>query len=89
MKERPGFSVDYESDPNTIKLIFTVEKESSAKGIDLDVAENQLKLESPNYEIRYKFTDGVTVDPDSVRAKFSKRAHTLTLTLTKALCNFN
>lgn len=37
-----------------------------------------------SYEIRYKFLHGVTVDPDSVAAKFSKRNHTLTLTLTRA-----
>ena len=43
---------------------------------------------SYSYEIRYKFTDGVTVDPDSVRAKFSKKNHTLTLTLEKKRCNF-
>ena len=37
---------DYDSDPSTIKLVFTVEKENSAKNIDLDVAEKELKLES-------------------------------------------
>lgn len=47
MKERPGISADYDSDPDLITLVFTVEKEGSAREIDLDVAENQLKLESP------------------------------------------
>ena len=46
MKERPGVEADYDSDPQTIKLIFTVEKENSAKNIDLDVAEKELRLES-------------------------------------------
>ena len=40
-------TADYESDPDMITLVFTVEKEGSAREIDLDVAENQLKLESP------------------------------------------
>ena len=46
MKERPQVEADYDSDPTTIKLVFTVEKESSARNIDLDVAEKELKLES-------------------------------------------
>lgn len=46
MKERPGLEADYDSDPTLIKLVFTVEKEGSAKNIDLDVAETELKLES-------------------------------------------
>ena len=40
MKERPGISADYDSDPDLITLVFTVEKEGSAREIDLDVAEN-------------------------------------------------
>ena len=47
MKDRPGIEVDYDSDPEKIKIVFTVEKEGSAREIDLDVAEDQLKLESP------------------------------------------
>ena len=43
---------------------------------------------SDSYELRYKFQEGVTVDPDSVAAKFSKKAHTLTLTIGKVRCNF-
>jgi len=46
MKERPGLEADYDTDPTIVKLVFTVEKESSAKNIDLDVAEKELKLES-------------------------------------------
>jgi hypothetical protein len=46
MKERPGLEADYDTDPTVIKLVFTVELESSAKNIDLDVAEKELKLES-------------------------------------------
>ena len=46
MKERPGVEADFDSDPQKIKIVVTVEKENSAKNIDLDVAENQLKLES-------------------------------------------
>jgi len=83
MKEKPGIEADYESNPEAIILVITVEKENSAKLIDLEVAETQLRLESPNYELRYKFLHGVTVDPDQVAAKFSKKAHTLTLTIGK------
>ena len=46
MKEKPGLEVDYEGDPNLVKLVITVEKETSAKDIDLDVAEQELKLQS-------------------------------------------
>ena len=47
MKDRPDVEADYVSDPNKIKLVVTVEKENSAADIDLDVADTQLKLESP------------------------------------------
>lgn len=47
MKERPGIEADYESDPDSIKLVITMEKENSAKLVDLEVAETLLKLESP------------------------------------------
>ena len=45
MKDKPELEADY-SDPTVIKLIITVELENSAKNIDLDVADKQLKLES-------------------------------------------
>ena len=38
--------VDYITEQDKVKIVVTVEKESSAKDIDLDVAETQLKLES-------------------------------------------
>ena len=59
-------------------LVIEVEKESSAKAIDLDVSETELKLSSANYALNYKFKG--KVDPDSVAAKFSKVQKTLTLT---------
>lgn len=37
---------DYITEQDKVKIVFTVEKETSAKDIDLDVAETQLKLES-------------------------------------------
>ena len=46
MKERPGVEADYDSDPTLVKLVFTVMLENSAKNIELDVAEKELKLES-------------------------------------------
>ena len=47
MKDRPGVEADYDSDPEKVKLVFKVEKENSAKAIDLDVSERELKLDSP------------------------------------------
>lgn len=46
MKDRPDVQADYDSDPSKVKLVFTVEKETSAKNIDLDVSEKEIKLES-------------------------------------------
>jgi hypothetical protein len=59
-------------------LTIEADKESSAKDIDLDVSENELKLQSQHYGLNYKFKS--KVDPDSVIAKFSKVKKTLTLT---------
>ncbi len=39
MKERPGVEADYITEQDKVKIVFTVEKETSAKDIDLDVAE--------------------------------------------------
>ena len=79
MKDKPPIETEYLGD--SVRVVVHVEKETSAKDIDLDIAETELKLESKNYELRYKFENGVHVDPDSVRAKFSKTKHTLTLTI--------
>ena len=46
MKERPGVEADYTSEPSKVILVFTVEKEKTARNIDLDVSEKELKLES-------------------------------------------
>ena len=79
MKDKPPIETEYLGD--SVRVVVHVEKETSAKDIDLDIAETELKLESKNYELRYKFENGVHVDPDSVRAKFSKTKHTLTLSI--------
>lgn len=73
MKDKPHVEATYTD--THVKLVLDVDKETSAKNIDLDIAETELKLESPNYELRYKFEKGVTVDSDSVKAKFSKTKH--------------
>ena len=39
MKDRPQVEADYITEQDKVKLVFTVEKENSAKDIDLDVAE--------------------------------------------------
>ena len=39
MKDRPQVESDYITEQDKVKLVFTVEKETSAKDIDLDVAE--------------------------------------------------
>jgi len=64
---------------NQLIVKITVEKESSAANIDLDIAATMLKLTSENYELHHKFEK--EVDPDNLKCKFNKKAHTLTLTL--------
>ena len=59
-------------------------EESSAKDIDVSVNQSELKLSSANYELHEKFKD-FAVDKDSVRAKFSKKKGTLTLTIKKVV----
>jgi hypothetical protein len=59
-------------------LNVTVMKESSAADIDLEVTETELKLSSKNYMLTHTFDQ--KIDADSVKAKFSKKAKTLTLT---------
>ena len=51
----------------------------------MDIKEDEIKLNSDNYEFNKKFTDFL-VDEDSIKAKFSKKAKTLTLTIDKIEC---
>ena len=76
MKDVPNVTELVEED----KLVLTilVEKEVSAKDIDLDVSESELKIKSEHYALSYRFKR--RVDPDSVNAKFSKAKKILTLT---------
>ena len=76
IKDVPNVTESVEED----KLVLTilVEKEVSAKDIDLDVSESELKIKSEHYALSYRFKR--RVDPDSVNAKFSKAKKTLTLT---------
>jgi hypothetical protein len=82
MKDKPLITETVSKDGKHLILVIYVEKESSAKDIDLDISETALKLESANYELKYKFKL-LKVDPDSVGAKFSKIKKTLTLTINK------
>jgi len=59
-------------------LNVTVLKESSAADIDLEVTETEVQLSSKNYKMTHTFAQ--KIDADSVKAKFSKKAKTLTLT---------
>ena len=62
-------------------IVLTMEKEDSAADIDLDVSSTELKLKSENYELNYTFDQ--TVDEEAgIKAKFNKKKHILTLTLT-------
>jgi len=72
-------------DGTTVTMTFNVEEESSAKDIDLDFSETAIILNSKNYEFSYNFKakGGYLVDPDSVKAKFSKAKKSLALTFTK------
>lgn len=66
-------------------MTFSVEEEESAKAIELDIHDTELKLNSPNYEFKYNFKLKLQclVDPDTVKAKFNKPKRTLALTFTK------
>jgi HSP20 family molecular chaperone IbpA len=79
MKEKPVFTVKFNEDRSQMVIVLEVGEESSAAAIDLDVSETTLKLESKHYELKEKLQE--KVDPDSIRAKFSKTKKTLTLTL--------
>jgi len=46
------------------------------------VSSTEIKLNSKNYELKEAFK-GFVVDEDSVKAKFSKKNGTLTLTINK------
>jgi hypothetical protein len=72
-------------DGTTVTMTFNVEEESSAKDIDLDFSETAIILNSKNYEFSYNFKakGAYLVDPDSVKAKFSKAKKTLALIFTK------
>ena len=82
-KTIPNF--DLKDDGATVTMTFNVEEEQSAKDIELDISDTQLKLNSSNYEFKYDFKAklGITVDPEDVKAKFSKVKKTLALTFTK------
>ena len=76
MKDVPNVTESVEEDKLVLSIL--VEKEVSAKDIDLDVSESELKIKSEHYALSYRFKR--RVDPDSVNAKFSKAKKTLTLT---------
>ena len=65
-----------------VEFIFSVAEEKSAKDIDLDISESEIKLNSSNYELCEKFKN-FKVNEESVKAKFSKKNGNLTLTLDK------
>ena len=72
-----------ENGKSRVQYVFHVSEESSAKDIEIDVSATELKLTSPNYELlNHKFKD-FTVDESTVKAKFSKKKGTLTLTIDK------
>lgn len=85
-KYRPNFDVNHlpadEENPAKIQYVFQVSEESSAKDIEIDVSDTEIKLSSANYEFNEKFKD-FKVDESTVRAKFSKKKGTLTLTIDK------
>jgi len=80
-KYQPNFTCKHIED-NAVQFIFQVDEETSAKAIKLDISANELKLDSPNYELHEKFKD-FSIDESTVKAKFSKKAGTLTLTIQK------
>jgi len=54
-KDIPETTIDV--DVNQVNFIFNLEQEQSAKDIDFDVSENEIKLKSNYYEYSKKFTD--------------------------------
>jgi hypothetical protein len=78
MKDKPENLSVSEKDGKMI-LVIRMLNEDSAKGIDLDVSNKELKLKSENYEMTHKFSK--EVDSDDLKCRFSKKAHELTLTL--------
>lgn len=86
-KYQPNFTLTHieEDGVKKIQYVFQVPEESSAKDIEMDIKEDEIKLNSDNYEFNKKFTDFL-VDEDSIKAKFSKKAKTLTLTIDKIEC---
>ena len=82
MSHLPPQDTDDENDIGSVQYVFQVSEESSAKDIDVDLSETELKLSSANYELHEKFKD-FSVDETSVKAKFSKKKGTLTLTIRK------
>ena len=65
-----------------MEYIFNVSEEKSAKDIILDISDSEIKLNSDNYELSEKFKD-FKVDESTVKAKFSKKNGTLSLTINK------
>ena len=86
-KYQPNFTLTHIEEDGVAKIqyVFQVPEESSAKDIEMDIKEDEIKLNSDNYEFNKKFTDFL-VDEDSIKAKFSKKAKTLTLTIDKIEC---
>eukprot|EP00347_Sterkiella_histriomuscorum_P009421 403341278 len=66
----------WEETESQVTIIFNVEEEISARDIDVDVSENEITLNSKNYEYKSQFK-GYSVDPASVKAKFNKSKKTL------------
>lgn len=87
-KYRPNFEVQHlaadkdQDQCEKVQYVFHVQEESSAKDIEVDVSQSELKLSSAHYEFDEKFK-GFEVDESTVRAKFSKKKGTLTLTINK------
>jgi len=79
MKEKPVFTVTFDDERTKMIIVLEVEMEDSAKNFDLDVSKTHLMLISEHYEMNVKLE--ADVDPDSIKAKFSKAKKTLTLTL--------
>ena len=83
-KYRPNFTINHINVDGVekVEFVFNVAEEKSAKDIDLDINESEIKLNSSNYELVEKFKN-FKVNEESVKAKFSKKNGTLTLTLDK------
>merc|ERR1712139_432382 len=82
-KKTPEFVLDRDDNEGLLQLVVDVPGMDSMKGVDLDVTESCASIDFPsNVGLRpLKVELPAAVVPGSVKAKFSKKTHQLTVKL--------